>query len=108
MVRLCWANARYWRVQNGTWTGVTDGVIVEIEFVGELARKLAGAVPGAGDDLGVLRADLERNFRGLLAGAFERMDLVTREEFDVQRRVLERSREKLAKLEAQVAALEQQ
>jgi BMFP domain-containing protein YqiC len=84
------------------------GVIVDTNYVSELARKLARAVPGTGADLDVMRADLERNFRGLLAGAFERMDLVTREEFDVQRRVLERSREKLAKLEVQVAALEQQ
>jgi BMFP domain-containing protein YqiC len=84
------------------------GVIVETEVISKLAQKLARAVPGSGGDLDVMRADLERNFRGLLSGAFERMDLVTREEFDVQRRVLERSREKLAKLEAQVAALEQQ
>jgi len=84
------------------------GVIVDTNYVSELARKLARAVPGAGGDLDAMRADLERNFRGLLTGAFERMDLVTREEFDVQRRVLERSREKLAKLEVQVAALEQQ
>lgn len=81
---------------------------MDTNFVSELARKLARAVPGSGGDLDVMRADLERTFRGLLAGAFGRMDLVTREEFDVQRRVLERSREKLAKLEAQVAALEQQ
>ena len=79
---------------------------METEFISELARKLARTVPGSGGDLAVMRADLERNFRGLLAGAFERMDLVTREEFDVQRRVLERSREKLAKLEARVAELE--
>jgi BMFP domain-containing protein YqiC len=81
---------------------------VETEFISDLARKLARVVPGSGGDLDVMRADLERNFRGLLAGAFERLNLVTREEFDVQRRVLERSREKLAKLEAQVSALEQQ
>ena len=80
---------------------------MDTNFVSELAQKLARAVPDAGGDLNVMRADLERTFRGLLAGGFERMDLVTREEFDVQRRVLERSREKLARLEAQVAALEQ-
>ncbi len=80
---------------------------METEYISELARKLARAVPGSGDDIGVMRSDLERNFLGLLSGAFERMDLVTREEFDVQRRVLERSREKLAVLEAQIAALEQ-
>ncbi len=84
-----------------------NGVNVDTQFVSDLARKLARAVPGAGADLDVMRADLERNFRGLLDGAFDRMELVTREEFDVQRRVLERTREKLARLEAQVAALEQ-
>lgn len=77
-------------------------------FISEMARKLARAAPDVGADLDVMRADLERTFRGLLTAGFERMDLVTREEFDVQRRVLERSREKLARLEAQVAALEQQ
>jgi len=50
--------------------------------------------------------DLERNFRGLLASAFARMDLVTREEYDAQAQVLARSRETLAALEARVAELE--
>jgi len=81
---------------------------VKTEFVSELARKLARAVPGSGEDRDVLRTDLERNFRGLLTGAFERMELVTRDEFDVQRRVLERSREKLSKLENRITQLEQQ
>lgn len=74
--------------------------------VSELARKLADSVPNMKGSVGTLRDDLERNFRGLLDGAFERMDLVTREEFDVQRRVLERTREKLVALEAKVAELE--
>ncbi len=81
---------------------------MDTNFVSELARKLARAVPAVGGDMEVMRADLERTFRSLLVGTFDRMDLVTREEFDVQRRVLERSREKLEKLAAQVAALEQQ
>lgn len=81
---------------------------METQFISELARKLAGAVPGGGADIETVRADLERNFRGLLSGAFERLDLVTREEFDIQRRVLERSREKLAVLEKRVAELEAQ
>ena len=51
-------------------------------------------------------ADLEKNLRALLASMFARLDLVTREEFDVQRQVLLRTREKLARLEAQVAQLE--
>ena len=51
-------------------------------------------------------ADLEKNVRALLGGFFAKLDLVTREEFDVQRQVLLRTREKLAELEAQVAELE--
>ncbi len=81
---------------------------MDTNFVSELARKLAHAVPGAGGDLQVVRADLEQTFHSLLASALDRSDLVTREEFDIQRKVLERSREKLARLEVQVAGLEQQ
>ena len=50
--------------------------------------------------------DLEKNFRGLLAGAFSRLDLVSREEYEVQTQVLARARERLAALEARVAELE--
>ena len=50
--------------------------------------------------------DFEKNARGLLSSAFARLDLVTREEFDVQAQVLARAREKLAALEARVAQLE--
>lgn len=51
-------------------------------------------------------ADLEKNLRALLQSAFARLDLVTREEFDVQREVLARTRAKLAELEAKLAELE--
>jgi len=50
--------------------------------------------------------DMERNLRALLQSAFSRVDLVTREEFDVQREVLARTRAKLEELESRVAALE--
>jgi ubiquinone biosynthesis accessory factor UbiK len=50
--------------------------------------------------------DLERNLKALLAGFFSRLDLVTREEFDVQRQVLLRTREKIECLEAKVKELE--
>ncbi|MEW5708653.1 MAG: accessory factor UbiK family protein [Pseudomonadota bacterium] len=52
--------------------------------------------------------DLEKNLKALLASVFARLDLVTREEFDVQREVLARTREKLEALERRVAALEAQ
>jgi BMFP domain-containing protein YqiC len=51
-------------------------------------------------------ADLEKNLRAMLASLFARLDLVTREEFDVQRQVLLRTREQLTRLEAQLAELE--
>ena len=69
----------------------------------DLARQLADAVPR---NLRAIGEDLEQNFRSLLLAGFERMDLVTREEFDLQAAVLERTREKLEKLEARIADLE--
>ncbi len=51
--------------------------------------------------------DIERNVKALVASALERFELATREEFDVQAKVLARTREKLAALEARVAELEQ-
>ena len=50
--------------------------------------------------------DVERNVRAMLAQGFSKLDLVTREEFDVQRCVLLRTRERIEELEQQVAALE--
>ena len=50
--------------------------------------------------------DVEKNARALLSSGFAKLDLVTREEFDVQTALLNRAREKLAALEARVAALE--
>jgi len=70
----------------------------------ELARQMADAVPR---NIKALGQDLEKNFRSLLQAAFDRMDLVTREEFDVQAAVLERTREKLESLEHRLAELEE-
>ncbi|MHB9118138.1 MAG: accessory factor UbiK family protein [Burkholderiales bacterium] len=53
-------------------------------------------------------SELEKNMRAVLQAMFAKLDLVSREEFDVQQAVLLRTREKLEKLEAQVALLEQQ
>lgn len=50
--------------------------------------------------------DVEKNLRVLLAGVFTRLDLVTRDEFDVQQEMLKRTREKLSVLETKVAELE--
>jgi BMFP domain-containing protein YqiC len=68
-----------------------------------LAKKLADSLPGG---LRSMRDDLEQNFRRVLRGGLEKLDLVTREEFEVQEAVLARTREKLEALEQKVAELE--
>lgn len=50
--------------------------------------------------------DIEKNAKAVLSGVFSKLDLVTREEFDIQSQVLARTREKLKALEARVEALE--
>jgi len=68
-----------------------------------LARKLAESVP---EGLRSMRDDLQKNFRGVLQSGISKLDLVTREEFEVQEAVLARSREKLERLEAKLEELE--
>jgi len=69
----------------------------------DLARRLSAAVPPG---LVALRNDLEANFKAILQAGIAKLDLVSRQEFDVQAGVLRRTREKLEALEARVAALE--
>ncbi|MGH8130240.1 MAG: ubiquinone biosynthesis accessory factor UbiK [Steroidobacteraceae bacterium] len=69
----------------------------------ELARKLADAVPPG---LAALKNDLEQNFKAVLQSGLAKLDLVTRQEFDIQAGVLRRSRERLEELEQRIAALE--
>ena len=72
----------------------------------DLASRLADAVPNDIENLAQLRGDMEQNFRALLSDLLDRLELVTREEFDVQRKVLERTREKLDALERELVALQ--
>jgi BMFP domain-containing protein YqiC len=69
-----------------------------------LARRLAGLVPSA--HLGEAGDDLVANFRSALRAGLRDLDLVTRDEFDVQRCVLLRTREMVEALEARIADLE--
>jgi len=69
----------------------------------EIARKLMDALP---DGLSGLNQDIRRNLRAALSSALQQMELVSREEFDIQRKVLARSRERLEVLENRVQALE--
>ena len=76
---------------------------MEKSSIDGLAASLLEALP---QELGGLKADAEANFRAALAGGLRKMDLVTREEFDVQRAVLERTRAKLELLEDRLRDLE--
>lgn len=69
----------------------------------ELVQRLMAGLPKG---LQVLRDDVQRSLRATLEAGLERLNLVTREEFDVQAAVLARSRVKLERLEARVAELE--
>jgi BMFP domain-containing protein YqiC len=76
---------------------------MDARSIDELARRLAAAVPPG---ITALRRDLEDNFKAVLQSGLARLDLVSRQEFDVQAAVLRRTREKLEALEARLATLE--
>ena len=69
----------------------------------DLARRLADSVP---DSVRAIGRDLEANFKAVLASQLSRLDLVTRQEFDVQAAILERTRAKLTELESRLKDLE--
>jgi len=71
--------------------------------IDEIARRLLERVPPA---LRSVQADLESNFRAVLRERLSRLDLVSRDEFEAQTRVLERTRARLEALEARLAAME--
>jgi BMFP domain-containing protein YqiC len=71
--------------------------------IDEIARRLMDNLPPA---LRATQRDLESNFRAVLRASLGKLDLVTRDEFDVQSRVLERTRARLEALEARVRAME--
>ncbi len=74
--------------------------MIDFRNIDELTRKLSERVP---ENVKTLRADMEANFKAVLSSAFDRMDLVTREEFEAQKKVLEKTREKLEELEAKLS-----
>ena len=69
----------------------------------EVMTSISSALPAG---LGNMKEDVEKNVRSALSATFAKLDLVTREEFDIQTQVLHRTREKLEQLEQHVAALE--
>ena len=72
--------------------------------IDDIASRLAGAIPPS---LNNLKEDLEKTFQAILQGALSKLDLVTREEFEVQKMVLAKTRSKLEDLEKRVAEMEE-
>ena len=77
--------------------------MIDFDKLDDLARRLSSLVPPSLRDS---REELQENFKSVLQSGLAKLDLVTREEFEVQRAVLLRTREKLEALEKTVAALE--
>ena len=77
--------------------------MIDLSHIDDLARRLSGLVPPG---LRESREELQENFKAVLQSGLAKLDLVTREEFDVQRAVLRRTREKLEQLQRQVVDLE--
>jgi BMFP domain-containing protein YqiC len=77
--------------------------MIDLNHIDELARRLSDLVPPG---LRESREELQATFKSALQAGLSKLDLVTREEFEVQRAVLLRTREKLDALEQAVAALE--
>lgn len=77
--------------------------MIDLTQLDDLARRLGGLLPPS---LREGREELQENFKSVLQAGLARLDLVTREEFEVQRAVLLKTREKLEALERSVAELE--
>jgi BMFP domain-containing protein YqiC len=73
--------------------------------IDNIADRIANAIPPG---LNNFKDDMEKNFHALLQSALSKLDLVSREEFEVQKAVLAKTRSKLDDLEKRVAELEQQ
>ena len=73
---------------------------METRFLDELNKKVSELIAASP------AKDVEKNLRALLSSAFSRLDLVTREEFDVQQEVLARTRSKLEEMQARITELE--
>ena len=81
---------------------MTSARMIDLAQLDELARRLSSLVPPG---LRESREELQQNFKSVLQAGLGKLELVTREEFDVQRAVLARTRDKLEALERQLAEL---
>lgn len=78
--------------------------MLDMNFIDDTVKRLSESLPPG---LNKFKKDLEKNFRAILQSMFAKLDLVTRDEFDVQKKVLAKTRTKLNALEKQLTQLEQ-
>ena len=77
--------------------------MLNMKLLDDLARQISETIPTGMKEM---QGDLKKNIRTLLEGTLAKLDLVTREEFDAQTKVLARTREKLEQLEKTISELE--
>jgi BMFP domain-containing protein YqiC len=77
--------------------------MIDPKIIDELTKRITGSIPPG---LQLLQEDLRKNVRTALEAGLSHLDLVTREEFDIQAAVLTRTREKLEQLERKLNELE--
>ena len=77
---------------------------MDVFRIDDIARRLLAALP---EGARTMRRDIESNFRAVLQSSLGKLDLTTREEFEVQSKVLERTRARIEQLEQRIVTLEQ-
>ena len=85
---------------SGAGPGCYFASVIDKRFLDDLSARIDETLRGSPAQ------DIERNLKALLAAWFDRLDLVLREDFEVQKKLLERAQAKLAELEARIAELE--
>lgn len=77
--------------------------MIDPKTLDDFAKRLADVVPQSARDL---HQDIEKNLRAVISSTFSKLNLVTREDLEIQQNVLQRTRSKVEKLEQQIAELE--
>ena len=95
-----WCVAKRGLLASGAVAKCYFPAVIDKRFLDDLSARIDETLRGSPAQ------DIEKNLKALLASWFDRLDLVLREDFDVQKRLLERAQTKLAELEARIAELE--
>jgi len=78
--------------------------MIDSQQLDDLAKRLAGLMP---ESMSRFQQDIEKNLKAGLKGVLQKMDLITREEYDVQAALLARAQKRLAELEQRIQAMEE-